>query len=96
MTQEIDSAEADIAAFTRAERLRKAKVFGIGGVVCMLLGIVAVIVGVTAGDPAGSSRYEIKALAAGIALVLTGGSFLVSAWRVGTGQVADVEYEVPR
>ena len=56
----------------------------------------SVIVGVTAGDPAGSSRYEIKALAAGIALVLTGGSFLVSAWRVGTGQVADVEYEVPR
>jgi hypothetical protein len=96
VTQESDI-EAQIAEFTRAERRRKARVYAIGGIVLVLLGIGALIVALTVGEPeTGSARYEIKVLVAGIVLTLTGGAFLVSSWRIGTGRVADVDFDVPR
>jgi uncharacterized membrane protein HdeD (DUF308 family) len=97
MSTEISSEEAAIAEFSRAERRRKARVYCVGGIVALLLGVAAIVVAFAAIDPETQvRRFEVKALVAGVVLVLTGGSFLSAAWKIGTGRVLDVEYEVRR
>jgi hypothetical protein len=87
----IETDDAAIEEFHRAERRRKAKVFGIAGIVSIVLGIGAMIVAFSAGEPGAGLRFEVKTLAVAIGLVIMGGSFLFNAYRIGTGQIADVE-----
>jgi O-antigen/teichoic acid export membrane protein len=94
----VNDIDQQIAEFHAAGRKRKAWIFGISGALMLALGIVLLVVCFTLGgeDELGRSRYPIKIIIGGIAFVLGGISSLYNAYRVGSGQVNDVDSDVGR
>lgn len=88
--------DAAIAEFHAAARRHKAKVYGIAGIVGILIGVAAIIVTFVADNAIGESggRYETRVLALGIAFVGVGFFGLFQAWRIGTGRANDFDYDV--
>jgi hypothetical protein len=87
--------DAAIAEFHAAARRHKAKVYGIAGIIAILIGIAAAIVTFTAADlENGAHRYELRILAVGLAFIVGGAFALFQAWRIGTGRAADFDYDV--
>lgn len=90
-----DNDDAAIAEFHAAARRHKAKVYGIAGIIGILIGIAAVVVTFVAAEQIeGSTRYELRILAFGLAFIAMGFFGLFQAWRIGTGRAADFDYDV--
>ena len=83
--------EAEIAAFHRAARKRKAIIFAIAALVSFAVGAIALAIALTAETPEGAGRAEIRVLALAIVLMVAGVWCAVAAYRIGTGQIADVD-----
>jgi len=83
--------EAEIAAFHRAARKRKAVIFAIASVVSFAVGVMALLVAFTAEAPDGSARYEVRVMVLGGILIAAAVWAAVAAYRIGTGQIADVD-----
>ena len=64
----------------------------------IVLGAVILVVAFTAGDSSGlrSTRYPVKIIAGGGAFVVFGLTALYNAYRIGSGQVNDVDYDPGR
>jgi uncharacterized membrane protein HdeD (DUF308 family) len=82
--------DAEIEAFHRAARRRKAVIFGISGAAMIALGVIALIV-TFVGAPATASGVSVRLVIAGIAFIIAGVVSAVNAYRIGSGQIADVE-----
>ncbi len=92
--QQATNDDAAIAEFHAAARRGKAKVYGIAGILGILIGIAAVIVTFAAADMEnGARRYEIRILAVGVAFVVMGLFAVFQAWRIGTGRANDYDYD---
>jgi multisubunit Na+/H+ antiporter MnhB subunit len=88
--------DAQIEAFHRAERKRKAMIYGIAGVIGVAVGAITLAIALLAPyEPGDGTRvYSGKVIVLGIAMVLAGIGGLYNAYRIGSGQVADVDYDV--
>jgi hypothetical protein len=64
-------------------------VFGLAAVFCIAIGIVVVVIGLFAGAPA--VGYEIRAVVAGIVIIVAGLGAALSSYRLATGQADDAE-----
>jgi hypothetical protein len=95
-TPQAPDVDAEIAAFHRAARKRKARVYGVAAAVLIAVGAILLIVAfsaeprseVTAGI---EQRYELRAIVLGVAVVAAGAFSGYNAYRIGTGQVDDVD-----
>jgi hypothetical protein len=87
--QPIENIDEAIAEFHRAARKKKAMVFGVAAVFAIAIGILVLVIGVTVEAPA--TRYEVKTLFLGGALVVAGLGAALSAYRLATGEVDDAE-----
>jgi hypothetical protein len=87
--------DAAIAEFHASARRGKARVYGVAGVLGIVLGIAAIVVTFAASDAmrGGGTRYEIRIAAVGVAFVLLGLFALFQAWRIGTGRANDFDYD---
>ena len=85
--------DAAIAEFHAAARRSKARVYGIAGLIGILLGIAAIVVTFVAAESmdGGGHRYEIRILAFGIGFVDMCLFGLFQAWRIGTGRSNDFD-----
>jgi O-antigen/teichoic acid export membrane protein len=90
--------DKEIAEFHAAARKRKAVIFGVSGVLMLAIGIAVLLMTflVTGGGDEDSGvsfsvRYPVKVIVVGIAFVLGGLTSCYNAYRVGSGQVNDVE-----
>jgi uncharacterized membrane protein HdeD (DUF308 family) len=84
--------DAAIAEFHRAARKKKAVIFGVGGVLSLVFGVLALVLAFSLDPPEGTTRrYEWRLVALGVALIIAGGSFGVASYRIGSGQIDDVE-----
>jgi hypothetical protein len=81
--------DAEIEAFHRAARKRKAWIFGIAAIVSILAGAGALVVAFSVDVDGG--RFEVRAFAASVALIVAGVGMGYNAYRIGTGQIADVD-----
>lgn len=90
--------DQQIAEFHAAGRRRKAWIFGISGVLMLVLGIGILVFCFTISgeDEIGSGRFPVKVLVGGIAFVVGGLSSCYNAYRVGSGQVNDVDSDPRR
>ncbi len=90
--------DQQIAEFHRAGRRRKAWIFGISGVLMVALGVVLLVVSFTVGgdDEVNRGRYPVKVIVGGVAFLFGGLSSCYNAYRVGSGQVNDVDTGDPR
>jgi len=89
--------DAQIEEFHRAARRRKAIIFGISGVLMLALGAVLLVISfVAGGGDEVRGRYPIKVIVGGIAFVIGGLSSCYNAYRIGSGQVNDVDSDPPR
>jgi hypothetical protein len=91
-----DTASADDAAieeFHRAARRRKAIIFGVAAVICVLAGAAALLVALTVDVPDDSARrrYDVRVILLGIVLIGAGLVSAYNAYRIGTGQIADID-----
>jgi len=96
MADEPNPDEAAIAEFHRAARRRKALIFAIAGVVAIAGGIAAVLLTIFAGgepDPmtGRTNGYEVRSFILGAALIGAGGWMCFNSYRIGSGQIADIE-----
>lgn len=82
-----------IAEFHAAARRHKARVYGIAGVVGILIGIAAIVVTFAADSAIDGGRYERRVLVFGIGFVVAGCFGLFQAWRIGTGRANDYDYD---
>ena len=86
--------DKEIAEFHAAARRRKAVIYGIAAVLLIALGAVVLVVaflGSEGGELHG--RFPVKVIAGGAALVFAGLAAAWAAFRIGTGQVNDVDYD---
>lgn len=87
--------DAAIAEFHRAARKRKAWIFAIAGVVAFIGGLAAVVLTLVAGGDAregdAGAHYEIRTLVLGGALLGSGAWAAWQAWRIGSGQINDID-----
>ena len=90
--------DKEIAEFHNAARRRKAVIYAVAGALMIAVGAVILVVAFWAGDSSGlqSTRYPVKIIAAGGAFVVFGLTALYNAYRIGSGQVNDVEYDPGR
>jgi len=90
--------DQQIAEFHRAGRRRKAWIFGISGVLMLALGIVLLVASFAVGgdEDVNRGRYPVKIIVGGLAFVFGGLSSCYNAYRVGSGQVNDVDSDPPR
>jgi len=89
--------DQQIEEFHRAARRRKAIIFAVSGVLMLALGVVLLVISfVAGGGDEVRGRYPIKVIVGGLAFVLGGISSGYNAYRVGSGQVNDVDSEPPR
>jgi hypothetical protein len=86
--------DAAIAEFHAAARRHKAKVYGVAGILGILIGIAAVVVTFVAAESIDGqgTRYEIRILAFGLGFIAMGCFGLFQAWRIGTGRANDFDY----
>lgn len=85
----VQTEDPAIAEFHRAARRKKAWVFGVAAAFCLAIGIVVVVIGVYAGAPA--VGFEVRAVVAGVVLIVAGLGAALSSFRLATGQVDDAE-----
>ncbi|MBA3457933.1 MAG: hypothetical protein H0T42_32925 [Deltaproteobacteria bacterium] len=92
--------DKQIEEFHRAGRRRKAIIYGISGGLMLALGAVILIISFTAGAGDGEDEYgggfPVKVLVGGIAFLVGGLGSCYNAYRIGSGQVNDVEYDPGR
>ena len=88
--------DAQIEAFTRAERKRKARIYAIAGIFAIAVGAITLAISLFAPyEPGDGTRvYNGKVILLGATMVLAGIGGLYNAYRIGSGQVADVDYDV--
>ena len=83
-----------IAEFHAAARRGKARVYGVAGILAVLVGIAAIIVTFAAADlENGAQRYEVRVLGLGAAFLFAGVFMMFQAWRIGTGRANDYDYD---
>ena len=84
--------DAAIAEFHRAARRRKAIIFAVAGVVAFFGGLAAVVLSFMAEDAAGGGgRIEGRTLILGGVLMGSGAWAAWQAFRIGSGQINDIE-----
>lgn len=85
--------DTQVDEFHRAGRRRKAWIFGISGALMLALGVVLLLVSFTVGgdEDVNQGRYPVKVIVGGVAFLVGGLSSCYNAYRVGSGQVNDVE-----
>ena len=90
--------DQQIAEFHAAGRRRKAWIFGISGVLMLALGVVILVVSfiISGEDDYGHGHYPVKVIVGGLAFLVGGISSCYSAYRIGSGQVNDVDTGDPR
>ena len=90
--------DQQIAEFHEAARRRKAWIFAISGVLMLAIGVGLLIVCFTVSSEQdfGRVRYPVKIIVVGVAFVVGGLSSCYNAYRVGSGQVNDVDSDVRR
>ncbi len=86
-----DSDEAAIAEFHAAARRRNVKIFAVAAGLCIVIGVLLLVVAVTATDAIDQSggRFESRTYLYSGALVVAGLGFAVKAWKTHRGEQVD-------
>lgn len=90
--------DKEIAEFHAAARRRKAIIYGVAAVLLIGLGglILVIAFSAGAGEEVVGPRYSVRVIVGGAAMVLAGLSAAYNAYRIGSGQVNDVDYDPGR